>query len=284
MDYSQIEGTIVYQGRAAAEAGETEESGKITIADHDGLRRLYFGDGVMQSCMRLDKPWALQMDYCQAMMFALVFNSRPASILMIGLGGGSLVKFLVRACPDSSLDLVEISGQVIEAAYEYFYLPKHNPQVKIFHAAGQDFLKQPPEAEQKYDLILIDVFNENGPATFLQGDEFLLLCRKQLAKDGLIVFNLWNRLKDNFSSMYETIRTAFGGSALKLLLSEVHGNAIVIAFQNASMFRNLAGYRPEARRLQQDWDINFPKYLNHLYWQNFSTIPVDDTYQPPGSG
>ncbi len=134
MDYSQIKGTIVYRGPDG-----TEESGKITIADHDGLRRLYFGDAVMQSCMRLDKPWALQMDYCQAMTLALVFNSLSALILMIGLGGGSLVKFLVRACPDSSIDLVEISGPVIKAAYEFFYLPKHNPQVKIFHATGQTF-------------------------------------------------------------------------------------------------------------------------------------------------
>ncbi len=100
----------------------------------------------------------------------------------------------------------------------------------------------------------------------------------------MIIFNLWNRLNDNFSSMYETIRTAFGGTSLKLLLSEVNGNAIFIAFQNASMFHNLAEYRPAARRLQEDWNINFPKFLNHLYWRNFSTAPVNDTCRPAGSG
>ncbi|MGC2062532.1 MAG: fused MFS/spermidine synthase [Thermodesulfovibrionales bacterium] len=273
MDKISIQGNIVCQSR--------DRFGEISIADYNGIRSLYFGGGVMQSCMNLDQPHILLTEYSKAMMSTLIFRHRPESTLLIGLGGGSLVHFLLQACPDCSIDVVEVSEEVINLAREYFYLPKENEQLRVFHAAGQDFIKQQEEAAPRYDLILVDAFDESGPAAILLGKKFLSDCRGRMKADGVFAMNLWNRLQDNFPVMFDTIRTAFDGHALRLLLGEVHDNAIVLGFENPSLFCNMAIYRPEARRLQREWGINFPRFLKHLYWQNFGTAAIDDTYRIP---
>ena len=253
----------------------SDRYGEITIADHNGQRSLYFGNAVMQSCILTEQPWVLQMDYSQAMMSALIFRRRPRSVLLIGLGGGSLVNFLLRACPECSIDVVEISGKVIDLAHDYFYLPKRSENLTIYNAPGQDFVKDGSGADLRYDLILVDAFDEAGPASFLRAADFLTDCRRRLAKGGIFVVNLWNRLGDNFPALYETVDKAFRGGTLKLLLGEVHRNAVVLAFDDPSMPRDLPSYRSEARRLRKELAINFPKFLNYLYWQNFSAASAD---------
>src|SRR4030081_554830 len=58
-----------------------------------GLRTLHVGGDAIQSSMRLDDPFALALDYTRCMMAFLLFHPAPREALMIGLGGGSLVKF-----------------------------------------------------------------------------------------------------------------------------------------------------------------------------------------------
>ncbi|HEY6896719.1 MAG TPA: spermidine synthase-like protein, partial [Rhodocyclaceae bacterium] len=66
---------------------------KPFVVDDDERRYLYFSIHLMQSAMRLNAPNALDLRYTQKMMACLLFNPRPKRIVLIGVGGGSLVKF-----------------------------------------------------------------------------------------------------------------------------------------------------------------------------------------------
>ncbi len=57
---------------------------------------------------------------------------------------------------------------------------------------------------------------------------------------------------------------------MKLLLSESFRNAVAFGFENPAARRNLPDRRRRAAELQRKHRINFPRYLKHLYWQNFS--------------
>jgi len=243
--------------------------GDIAIAEKNGIRILSFGDAAVQSRILLNQPDALLMEYTQAMMSALVFGSKPESVLLIGLGGGSLINFLLQSCPDASIDAVEIREQIISLAHDYFFIPRQNTNLTIINASGQDFIKQQAERGRFYDLILIDAFDEHGPASQTVEEEFLGACRERLNEDGIFVANLWTGPGDNFPAKYATVKAVFAGNAFKLVLSESEGNAIVFAFQNPSMCRELSAYRQEARRLQMKWGINFPKFFKLLHRQNF---------------
>ena len=179
-----------------------------------------------------------------------------------------MVHFLLRAFPGSSIDVVEIRQQVIELAYEYFLLPRWNPHLKIFHAAGQDFIRQQPEGNANYDLIIVDAFDDEGPAAALSGAPFLNACRQRLNEDGVCVMNLWHRPKDDFPGLYAAFQKAFSYT-LKLLPDEKCWNAIVFGFAGPSVPRDLAAYRQEARKMEQTYGINFSRYLKYVCWQNF---------------
>jgi len=262
MTERKIKGAIVCHRR--------DEYGEIIVAEEGATRSLYFGEGILQSSLRLDQPGRLLQAYSQAMICGLIFKHDPRSVLLIGLGGCSLVHFLLRAFPDCVVDVVEIRQQVIELAYDFFLLPKNNANLRIFQAAGQDFIMYQEEGCRNYDLIIVDAFDNDGPAAELSEKPFLAACRQRLKEDGICSFNLWSRPKDNFPALYTAVEEMFEGSTLKLLPDEASWNAIVFGFIRPLLSQDISGYRQMARNLQQTYDINFTKYLSYLCWQNFS--------------
>jgi spermidine synthase len=242
--------------------------GEITISDQDGVRSLSFGDRDTQTRIRLNQPDALLMQYSQAMMSALAFESSPKSVLLIGLGGGALINFLLQACPDASIDAVEIRKEIISMAHDYFFIPRENSNLTIINAAGEDFIKLQAECGKLYDLILIDAFDEDGPSSQIVEEEFMAACRDRLNYKGIFVANLWTGQTNNFSALYAKVKAVFAGNAFKLVLNESDGNALIFAFQNQSMCHDLSAYRQKARELQMKWGINFPKFFKLLSNQN----------------
>ncbi len=245
-----------------------DEFGEIFVAENDETRSLYFGDGILQSSLRLDSPGSI-IDTCnQTMLSCLLFLKEPCSVLLIGLGGCSLVHFLLRTFPCCAVDVVEIRKQVIDLAHEYFLLPKQNPKLRIFHAAGQDFVRQQAEENGNYDLIIVDAFDEQGPAAALSETPFIDTCRSRLKEGGICVMNLWNRPKDDFPRLHAAFQEVFGGNTLKVIPDEKCWNVIVFGFAGPVDFGDLASYRQKARIFEEAYHINFPKFLKCVSWQN----------------
>ena len=263
MPENRIKGSVICRCR--------DEYGGIIVAEEGNKRTLYFGEGILQSTLQTDRPYLLLEDYNEAMMSGLIFKSNPESVLLIGLGGCSLVHFLLKALPDCNIDIVEIRQQVIDLSRDFFLLPSESAKIRIFHASGSDFIEQQQQgsAPNNYDMIIVDAFDEAGPAAALLEKTFLAACRVQLNRNGVFIMNLWNSLHYNFPAMYRSIQDAFGDNTLKLLLSESCSNAVAFGFENPAACRHLLDYRSMAAELQSKYRINFPKYLRYLYTQNF---------------
>ena len=75
---------------------------KPFIGESAQERTLYFSLDNIQSRMRLDDPWALDLSYTRKVMSFLLFRAAPRRILMVGLGGGSLAKYCYRYLPRGS--------------------------------------------------------------------------------------------------------------------------------------------------------------------------------------
>ena len=80
-------GIVIHQSR--------DEHGTIEVVEDGAYRSLHFGSEPKQSSMELHNPIRLALTYTRAMTAALLFNDAPRSVLLIGLGGGSLAKFLL---------------------------------------------------------------------------------------------------------------------------------------------------------------------------------------------
>ncbi|GAB2182460.1 spermidine synthase [Denitratisoma sp. agr-D3] len=199
----------------------------IDISEAAGVRYLHFGSDWVQGAMRIARPWALELEYTREMMAALLMRqgaSWPRRILLIGLGAGSLTKFLYRHRPDSKMVAVEISAQVAYVARQHFRLPEDDARLKTVIADGAEYvMKNGP----RFDLILVDGFDDNASAGLLDSLPFLLNVRQRLAPEGILAINLLSRQR-GFRASVERLQQAFDGRC-QVFPRDGAGNAIGFA-------------------------------------------------------
>lgn len=239
----------------------------ITVADDGCRRNLYLDGDTLQSSMLLTDPSKLDLEYSQAMMCALLFQPVPRNVLLVGLGGGSLVKFMLEFCPEAKIEVAEINPEVVKVARQFFLLPK-NECLEITLAPGEVVVSNRLAAGDRYDLLLLDAFDDNGPARALLDEQFLCHCKELLATGGVFAMNLWNRPVDNFPAIYTSLEKLFGKGTKKLLMSQANTNAIVFGLNKPVPGKSLMDLKPAARELSQRTGINFVRLLRQLYWQN----------------
>ena len=136
--------------------------------------------------MRLDAPNALEVRYTRKMMSCLLFQPRPRRIVLIGLGGGSLVKFCHTRLPATQLVVLENNPDVI-ALRHAFRVPPDGPNLQVIEADGAAYLAQ---AEKGIDVLLVDAFDKSGFAPSLANQEFFEHAKTRLAGSGVLVVNL----------------------------------------------------------------------------------------------
>ena len=69
--------------------------------DNGRRRSLHFSLAHVQSAMRIEEPFALELAYTRKMMAFRLFLPDPKRVLIIGLGGGSLAKYCYRHLPQT---------------------------------------------------------------------------------------------------------------------------------------------------------------------------------------
>ena len=98
-----------------------------------------------QTCMNTRAPERFVMNYTQMMMSSLFLVPEPRSILIIGLGGGTLPRALTRIVPNAKLDVVEIDPAVTRVAKQFFEF-KPNEHTNVIEADGRVFVpSEPPQ-------------------------------------------------------------------------------------------------------------------------------------------
>src|SRR5262249_337568 len=116
--------------RLMPDSTESLQHVKPFIYESLSSKALHFSIGEIQSRMQLSDPDALNLEYTGTMMGFLMFNPDPASIAMIGLGGGSLAKFCHRYLPRATLQVVEINPHVI-AMRDEFHVPRDGAHFRV---------------------------------------------------------------------------------------------------------------------------------------------------------
>lgn len=107
-------------------------------------------------------------------------------ILVLGVAGGSVIKTLVEEIQfRGKITGVEIDSEIIAIANEYFNLSAIANLDIIIEDAFEFVLK----TKNKYDLIIIDIFQDTTMPNFLFEDYFIDRIGFILNPNGLILFN-----------------------------------------------------------------------------------------------
>lgn len=198
----------------------------IDISERAGVRYLHFSSDWVQGAMRIRCPNALELPYTREMMAGLLLREPPwpRHALLIGLGPGSLVKFIYHQLPATTITVVEIDPQVEIVARLHFNLPEDPRRLRILIAEGAAHMLA---SDHRYDYILVDGFDRKARAGSLDTLPFYQACRAHLSDGGLLAVNLLGRER-GFHASSQRISEAFDGRSL-VLPSCDSGNAIAFA-------------------------------------------------------
>ena len=233
----------------------------IDISEEGGVRYLHFGSDWVQGAMRIARPWSLELQYTREMMAGLLLRAAPwpRKALMVGLGAGSLAKFIYRYLPDCRSTVVEINPQIEWVARQYFKLPDDPRRLSVVVADGADYLLS---GNSHFDAIFVDGFDPDGRSGALDTLPFYQACRARLSDDGLLVVNLLGRDR-GFPASVERITTAFAGRALAFPSCD-SGNAIAFAAEGKTVDTSLDIMRQRATALRKASHLNLLPTLSRL--------------------
>ncbi len=234
----------------------------ILVSEEAGVRYLHFSSSWIQGAMRIARPWALELDYTREMMACLLLRPEPdwpRRALLVGLGAGSLTKFLRRHRPAARLTVVEIEPRVVATARQYFKLPEADDHMNIVIGDGADFVA---ESRRQFDLIMVDGYDAKAGTGRLNTLPFFLDCKARLSQDGLLVSNLLSRRKD-FGDSVRCLRQAFDERALIFPASD-SGNVVAFAAAGSGTDMRLADMRSSARVLKRETGLDLLPTLARL--------------------
>ena len=234
----------------------------IDVSEEAGVRYLHFGSEWVQGAMRIARPFALELEYTREMMLPLLFapdENWPTNVLIIGLGAASVVKFLHRYCPQSTLTVVEIDPRMPAAAANYFRLPAEDERLNIVIDDGAKFMAS---SDRQWDLILVDGYDHRARANALDTATFHRDCRSRLAPGGRTCLNLFGRSR-GFRASAQRVLDAYEGHAL-VLPSLDEGNAICIAAADTGTELPATVLRTRARLLRANTGLNLAPSLSRI--------------------
>lgn len=192
---------------------EKSEFQEITVVDSEQFGRMLVLDGVFQTSIAEEFTYHEMIAH-----IPMLTHPNPRNVLVIGGGDGGTVREVVKHQCLEKVEMVEIDGKVIEAAKQF--LPEIsealiNNHPKLYLKVG-DGIAHMKEAENKYDIIIVDCSDPIGPGEGLFTYDFYKNVYKALKADGLFVQQtespfyhqpLIKRLSKDINSIFPMLRT-----------------------------------------------------------------------------
>lgn len=244
--------------RKAEEDGET-----VYIAEKFGVRTLHIGSDTVQSAMRINAPNDLELSYTRSMMGFLLFNEKPQSVLVIGLGGGSVAKFIRHRMPWVKIRVIEINERVLTVARRYFAVPENDERFEVIIGDGAEFVSRP---DVSADVLLVDGYDGESHVEAVSTLAFYRDCHARLNPAGLLVVNLWGGDRE-FNETLKRIELAFPAGTL-CLPAERPGNVIVFGFRTEPGNVLWSELETRAARLTTQYELEFARFVEALRRMN----------------
>lgn len=255
MSVRKYGGTLVHCSR--------DEEGLVEVVDAYGVRSLHFGTSPKQSAMSLAEPDRLELGYVRAMLAGLVLTDDPGRVLLLGLGGGSLAKFLLKSFPECRIDVVEYRPTVAAVARRFFGLPE-DARLTLHIAEGNEFVSRAAkESAGTYGHIFVDIFDHEGLAVSATQHDFFAACAKLLSPEGVLAMNMWGSHSESLRHSIRMLNLYFEGGTLRL---QVVGRGNVIGFGlGTELYRpGREALKQRARILELRHGVEFPRLLHLL--------------------
>ena len=235
---------------------EMNSCSQMEVREFDDLLWMVSQDGVLHGAMSRSLPNNPVLPYIRTMLLAQFINPEAINVLNLGLGCGSIERYLGHFYPDIKVTTVEISQARVKQTGKYFGLPT-STTIQI-----QDAIEFVRQDSNSYDTIYCDLFdtrdNFNVPIT----SEFILQLWKRLSFDGVAVINYALEEQSQLIATLVKLRKAFTATAL--IEVEGHTNIIILAFKGAEP--NHQSIASNLCQFEATHKIRFRKIFDGIKW------------------
>lgn len=154
--------------------------------------------GVQSVKMKTDELTGMYYDYAIAApaMASTGKNAEPLNILILGNGTGTFATQCAQYYDGCQIDAVEIDGRISDLAYQFFDMSE---DISLYEYDGRAFLQA---IDKKYDVILVDAYQDITIPFQMSSLEFFTLVKQHLSPNGVMVVNM-NMHSDGEDSINE---------------------------------------------------------------------------------
>jgi len=205
MGFAFWEKDLVYEGESVYNYLQVKDDGETTSLSTNvlfGVQSVYVKSGQLSG---------MYYDYAMAAPLMTGTANDKKDILVLGMGTGTFAKQCINYLPDVTAEGVEIDDKITYLAHEYFELPE---DVNVTTYDGKAFLNV---NDKKYDVIMVDAYQDITIPFQMSSVEFFRLVRDHLKEDGVMVVNMNMRsdsadginnwLSDTIASVFDCVYT-----------------------------------------------------------------------------
>ncbi len=134
------------------------------------------------------------------------FGEKPR-MLILGMGSGTYARQCESYFDDMEIEGVEIDRKITDISRKYFDLPD---DVKVAAYDGRAYLQA---VDKKYDVIMVDAYQDITIPFQMSSREFFEIVRSHLKEDGVLVvnMNMYSQEEGNINDyLTDTICSVFG--------------------------------------------------------------------------
>ena len=158
-------------------------------------------------------------------------NPEDFDILILGLATGTFATQCLKYYGNVNVEGVEIDGKIAKLAREYFNLPD---AVKVTVSDGRAYIFSGEGKNKKYDVILVDAYQDITIPFQMSSKEFFTLVSERLKENGVMALNM-NMFSDDVNSINAYIADTVAAVFPEVYYARIEDNRELFASKNADM-------------------------------------------------
>jgi len=200
------------------------------------------------------------------MVWQLFYSpSQIKNCLLLGLGGGDMVRYWQHYFPALEILTVEQQPAINKIACEFFHLQPGETGLQCHIHDAEKFLVS---NQQRHDLIFLDMLADDALPDFMHDKDFWLNCKKSLSENGSVIANIIVKDSDSLRELLLMIKSVFNYLPLCMNVPD-HRNIILFLPPDSLLSTSVESLMLQAKPAEERYSLAFEQVVQQLCKDNF---------------